>query len=1209
MNWNFSAWAIRNPVPPILLFVVLVAFGISSFMKLPITRFPNIDVPVISVQIMDSGSAPSELETQVTKKVEDAIASISGVKHVTSTITDGSSVTAVEFRLEIDTDRALNDVKDAVAKVRGDLPGTIEEPIIQRIDVEGQAIITYAAASKGKTPEELSWFVDDTVIRELQGIRGVGRVERIGGVTREIQVRLDPGRLMALGITAAEVNHQLRATNVDLSGGKGEIGGQEQAIRTLASAPTVEDLEATRIVIPGGREVRLADLGTVTDSYEEPKSFARLDGQPVVAFSIYRAKGASDAEVSDLVEKRVTELEAEFSDVELSRIDDSVTYTYGNYESAMHTLIEGAILAVIVVLLFLRDMRATIIAAVALPLSAIPTFFALDMMGFSLNLVSLLGITLVTGILVDDAIVEIENIVRHIRMGKKPYRAALEAADEIGLAVIAISATIIAIFAPVSFMGGIAGQYFKQFGLTVAVAVFFSLLVARFITPLMAAFFMRSPWLGDGSDGRPVYKGFVNGVVRRILRLLPVAALAVWGLLWVAGNPAAVEGSIAHLLVGPATQLAGLDPLRLVALTGGAVLALAVLLAWLGQPHPEEHHDSLLLAGYTRLLRASLWRLPIPLPGRTTLPDGSTRRRRIRFPLMPIVTIASGLAIFVVAMDATKYLPTGFLPEEDVARIVTSVELPPGTSLDTTAETSNQIVEVISGIEGVSSVFVMGGTSPTGTLEPRRATVIVNLVPKTERSLRQKQLQIEIQDALAAIPDIRTYFVNDRGDREATVGILGRDGEAVAKAAGDLEAAMRADPIFSNPAAMSSFARPEIRITPRMDVAADLGISTEAISQTVRVATQGDADAALAKFTLGDRQIPIRVELEHGARGDLATIAALRVPTGSGGSVPLSAVADIGFGQGPSAIDRYDRERLVKVGTDMAAGYTSGQGLERLMALPVVKSFPEGVRIQETGDAEIQAEVFSGFAAAMGAGIMMVFVVLILLFNSVFQPLTILASLPLSVGGVVGALLITNNSVSMPVIIGILMLMGIVTKNAIMLVDFAVEREKHGLSQRDAIIEAGRMRARPIIMTTIAMAAGMLPAAYGVGLGGEFRAPMAIAVIGGLLASTVLSLVFIPSVYVMMDDLSRGLAWLFRVIARPNDRDEEEIRDHRHDAEIEAAMDAAEGIAAPAPAPDAQRPQAETVQPPPVVPMGPRLVAASEPPRPRTDGTMPLAAE
>jgi len=1130
MNWNFSAWSIRNPVPPILLFCVLIALGLYSFANLPITKFPNIDVPVISVTVTDVGSAPSELETQVTKKVEDAIAGISGVKHMTSTITDGASTTGIEFRLEIDTDRALNDVKDAIAKIRGDLPGTIDEPIIQRVDVEGQSIQTYAAEAPAMTPEELSWFVDDSVIRDLQGLKGVGRVERMGGVTREIQVRLDPDRLMALGVTAAEVSRQLKATNVDLSGGKGEIGGQTQAIRTLAGAKTLEQLADTRIILTGGREVRLSDLGEVSDRFEEPKSFARLDGKPVVAFAIYRAKGASDTSVSEVVGAEIEALKTKYPEVSFSRIDDSVYYTYGNYQSAMDTLIEGALLAILVVLLFLRDIRATLIAAVALPLSAIPTFWALSMMGFSLNLISLLGITLVTGILVDDAIVEIENIVRHIRNGKKPYKAALEAADEIGLAVIAISATIIAIFAPVSFMGGIAGQYFKQFGLTVAVAVFFSLLVARLITPMMAAFFMREPYIGDGTDGRPLYPGYWAMVRSRtgFFALFGVLAIAGAMLLQASGPAASIWAPLAFLDHW-AAALAGLGWPLAIAATIGAVLFLALFTSWLARPHPEEHEDGWIMRLYTGLLSFTLWR-PVVWRGK-----GSDGRERVRrFPLMPLVTVAAGILFFAGSMYATQFLPTGFIPPTDEGRIVTSIELPPGASLDETTRTTDEIARNLGSIDGVASVFVMGGTSPTGTLETRRAAVILNLTPKDSGRLSQKDLQFVVQDRLAEIPDIRAYFVNDRGDREATVGILGRDGDQVAKAATDLEAAMRRDPMFSNPAALASFARPEIRIVPKLDQAADLGISTSAISETVRVATMGDADSALAKFTEGDRQIPIRVEFKEGARGDLALLASLRIPTGTGGSVPLSSVADIGFGQGPATIERYDRERLVKVGTDMAPGYTSGQGLERLMALPEAKSMPEGVRIQETGDAEIQGEVFSGFAVAMGAGIMMVFVVLILLFNSVIQPITILASLPLSVGGVVAALLLTNNALSMPVIIGILMLMGIVTKNAIMLVDFAVEREKHGVPQKEAVIDAGRKRARPIVMTTIAMAAGMMPAAYGVGQGGEFRSPMAIAVIGGLLVSTVLSLVFIPSVYSLMDDLSRGISHLFRWAVRPN---------------------------------------------------------------------------
>ena len=1172
MNWNFSAWAIRNPVPPILLFVCLIALGLYSFAKLPITMMPNIDLPLISVTITDSGSAPSELETQVTKPVEDALAGISGVRHITSTITDGVSTTVVEFNLEVATDRALNDVKDAVAEIRSDLPGTIDEPVSRRIDVEGQAIITYAAASPAMTPEELSWFVDDKVIRDLQSVSGVGRVERMGGVKREIQVQIDPDRLMALGITAAQVNSALKAVNIDLSGGKGEVGGQTQAVRTLASAHSIADLAATRLPLADGRNIRLSDVGKVVDHWAEPKSFARLDGRPAVAFAIYRAKGASDASVSVAVGKVVDKLSKQYPDVSLKRIDDSTVQTYNSFENSMKTLIEGALLAVIVVLLFLRDFRATIISAIALPLSAIPTFFALDILGFSLNMVSLLGITLVTGILVDDAIVEIENIVRHIRTGKKPYRAAVEAADEIGLAVIAISTTIIAIFSPVSFMPGIPGQYFRQFGLTVAIAVFFSLLTARLITPMLAAYFMKTPYTGDGEDGRPVYRGFVRTALRRLIWFVPLGVLAYFGINWLKDH-------------GPLGDKSGIfegvdATVDFLTRSGGEMTALwvavgvvffALFSAWLTRPHPEEHEGGPFVRAYTAFLRVTLWS-----------PKVRVRGHVLSVPLMPAVTIVACLATFVFAMGEASKLPTELFAPGDQARIVTSIELPPGSTLDDTQRVTDGISQRMHAFPEVRTVFVMGGTSPTGTLETRRAAVIVNLVPRDERTQTQKQMEYKVQQVLRSIPDIRFFFVNERGDREATVGVLGKNGAAVAKAAAALENDMRGDPMFSNPSALSSFARPEIRVTPRPDIASDLGVSTDALSQTLRVATVGDVDSNLAKFTDGDRQIPVRVQLDTAARGKIETLAALKIPTASGAPVPLSAVADIGFGQGPSTIDRYDRARLVKVGTDMMPGYTSGQGLDRINALPAVKAFPAGVSIQNTGDAEIQAEIFEAFAVAMISGLTIVFIVLILLFNSVFQPITILGSIPLSIGGVVAALLITGYAVSMPVIIGILMLMGIVTKNAIMLVDFAVERQKHGLSETEAIIDAGRKRARPIVMTTIAMVAGMYPAARGTGQGAEFMAPMAVAVIGGLLVSTVLSLVFIPSFYLMINRLNRAIGWLFGKLASPNESDETGTRDEAQEA-----------------------PQA--------VPARPHLVTSSAPPGPRPkllgpDG-IPLAAE
>ena len=1010
MNFNFSAWSIRKPVPSILLFVVLCVLGLLSFSKLPVTRFPNIDVPLVSVTVTQSGAAPAELESQVSKRVEDAVANITGVKHVMSTLTDGSSSTIIEFRLETNTDRAVNDVKDAIAKIRADLPRQIDEPVIQRIDVEGQSILTYGAASAGMTLEQLSWHVDDVVARELQGLKGVGRVERYGGVDRESRISLDPDRLLALGTTAGEVNRQIRATNVDLAGGRGEVGGQEQAIRTLAGARTVAELAESKIQLTGGREVRLKELGRVEDSNSEPRAFGRLDKQPVVSFAVFRSKGSSELSVKDVVAAKIDELNKRYPDIALKPIDDAVAYTHGNYKAAMETLLEGAALAVLVVFLFLRNWRATLITAVALPLSAIPTFWAMEMMGFSLNLVSLLGITLVTGILVDDAIVEIENIVRHMKMGKSPYRAAMEAADEIGLAVIAITLTIVAIFAPVSFMGGVAGQYFRQFGLTVAVAVLFSLLVARLITPMMAAYLMRP---------------------------------------------------VDH----------------------------------------QEPKDGFVMRGYVGLLKATL---------------------KIRY-----LTLVIGFVFLWGSIQATALLPTGFIPEEDTARVVASVELPPGSTLEDTRITSDKIVDKLREIPEVTRVFVLGGASPTGQREVRRAAVFIMLQPKAERSIPQKELKVTIAEKLASVPDVRAWYVNERGEREMAFSILSKDGDALDEAVARIEARMRKVDGYLNVATAGSLSRPEMRVTPKLEQAANLGVTPEAISEAIRVATIGDIGANLAKFNAGDRLVPIRVQLDEQARTDIRNIAALRVTNVNGVSVPLTAVAEIGFGEGPSSIDRYDRVRRAAIGADLKRGFELGTAQETFNKIVEEVGLPEGVRIAATGDAEIQGEVVQGFITAMTTGLMLVLAVLILLFGSVFQPITILLSLPLSFGGVVIALLATNNPVSMPVYIGLLMLMGIVTKNAIMLVDFAVEEVGRGKDRMTALIEAGRKRARPIVMTTIAMAAGMLPSAYGVGDGGEFRSPMAIAVIGGLIVSTVLSLVFVPSFYTVMDDLGRLLAWAF----------------------------------------------------------------------------------
>jgi multidrug efflux pump subunit AcrB len=1049
---NFSAWSIRNPIAPLLGFVLLMVLGIQAFKTLPITRFPNIDVPIVSITVTQSGASPAELEMQVTKEVEDAVASINGVDELSSRVTDGMSVTSVMFRLEVPTDQAVQDVKDAIDKIRSSLPATVDEPIVTKVDVEGQAIQTFAVSAPNMTLEELSWFVDDTVKRALQGQPGIGRIDRVGGADREVHIELDPDRLNALGITAANVNSQLRSTNVDLGSGRGQVAGAEQAIRVMGDSRSVAALANTTIALPNNRFVKLSDLGSVSDTYKEPVSFALFDNRQVVSFSVFRAKGASEVSVAETVAKSLDEVRANHPGVSIKLISDFVYFTLGNYTAAIDTLLEGALLAVVVVFLFLRNWRATLISAIALPLSAIPTFWVMDMMGFSLNLISFLALTLATGILVDDAIVEIENIARHIKMGKTPYRAAIEAADEIGLAVIATTFTIIAVFVPVSFMPGIPGQYFIQFGLTVAFSVLFSLLVARLITPMMAAYLMRAE---DGHDDDHAREGWI-------------------------------------------------------------------------------------MRAYTRLIRftTSTW-------------------------YYRYATLVVALIFLVGSVAMLMQVPSSFIPPEDAGRITLSVELPPSATLEDTERRSREIYTALKNVDGVESVFVQGGTSPTGDLELRRATVTLQLfkiehslvktvvntlfgglpligpyLPKMEvngRTIPQWEVEKLVFAKLSAIPDIRVQKLNDRGQRDMAFYFLSNNEADLQKAIGILEAKLRTVPVLANVSADGSLPRPELQVRPKGDEMARLGITAQQISETIRVATIGDIDARLPKISLDDRQIPIRVQTDLDMRRSLASIRAIKVSTADGTMVPLSSVAQIDYTQGVSSIKRNHRNRVVSIGADLPQGVALDTATTAFKQAVEEAQIPASVHLTETGDTKVQNEMIASFINAMLLGLLLVLTVLILLFKDVIQPFTILFSLPLAIGGVALALIFTGNSLSMPVLIGILMLMGIVTKNAILLVDFAVEMRRQGLDRVSAMIDAGRKRARPIIMTSIAMSAGMLPSALGVGEGGSFRSPMAIAVIGGIITSTVMSLVVVPSFFLIMDDLSRLLGFLFSRLIGPKE--------------------------------------------------------------------------
>jgi multidrug efflux pump subunit AcrB len=1030
MAFNVSAWSIRRPLPAIVLGIVLLGLGAASFAKLPITLLPNVDPPIVSVVVTEFGAAPADLEAQVTKPVEDAIAGVAGVKHIISSVSDSVSATTILFSLDAKTDRALKDVQAAVARVRASLPSAASAPQVKRVDAVGLSILTYAAMSDSKTPEQLSNFVDDDIVPKLKNVSGVSAVERMGGVHREMRVTLNPEKLQALGLTAAGVNQRLQDLDSTGPGARAKLA-------------------ATMIDLPKGGTIQLDQLATITDTIAEPHRFAHLNKQPIVAFSIVRTKGASDVNVADAVQKVIDQVKAQHSDVNIKLIDTSVSYTWGNFESALHTFFEGAALAVIVVFLFLRDLRATVIAAIALPLSIIPAFWVMSMLGFSLNLVSLLAVTLATGILVDDAIVEIENIVRHMRMGKSAYQAAIDAADEIGLAVIAISLTIVAVFAPVSFIGNIAGQYFKQFGLTVAAEVMFSLLAARLITPMLAAYFLKD--------------------------------------------------------------------------------------------HPHEQAEGRLTQRYGRLVEWSV-----------------VNRYK---------TVVIGLALFACSILSltTNLVSRDFQPTQDSSRSHLAIELSGGSKLADTQRVTDQIAVLLTKRPEITSVFTDGGRIAPGAPEVRKAELTVNYVPKGDRKLSVAQLQALINKDLDEIPGIQHWFVDDYGTRPVSRIFTGQDGETVTKFAGALARQMQAEvPLVTNVVATTSLNEPELQVKPDNAQMESQGVSAEALAETIRIATIGDAGAANegssdAKSDRDGHGPPIRTELDQRQmRGSPQMLMALMVPTDSGTSVPLGSIAQVKYGEGPVSISRFDRARSATVQADLVGGAALGDIEKAVNKLPLMQHLPDGVQVRKSASTEAMEDLSGGFTEAMRNGLILVYAVLVLLFASVLQPITILFSLPLSIGGAILALLITGRPLSMPVIIGILMLMGIVTKNAIMIVDFSAAAMAKGMERTKAVVEAGKKRARPIIMTTIAMVAGMLPSALGFGAGAEFRSPMAIAVIGGLLVSTLLSLLFVPAVFAVMDDVRLGLLRGWNAVTFRSRRKAPRLRVTRVPLDPEAARGPAE---------------------------------------------------
>ncbi|WP_201591881.1 efflux RND transporter permease subunit [Psychrobacter pulmonis] len=1011
MSLNVSAYSIRNPLVAILLFVLLTLGGIYGFMQMKVQQFPDIDLPAVVVTVTLPGAAPSQLENDIAKKIENKLTSIEGVKHIRTTLQTGAATMVTEFVLEKDIQEAVDDVRSAVGEVRGDLPAAANDPIITKVSTAGFPVVTYSVASDNMNVEDLSWFVDDTVTKRLSDIPGVSTVSRIGGLQREITVAADPIALSGLKYPIAQLSEQITGIQQDSSGGEAEVGKTTQTIRVLGAVERASDLNNLQVAVPTGGTQALGRMAQITDGAADPSSIAKLDGQTVVAFNITRSRGASEVEVMELVDAELAKLSADVGNIDIEKVYDRATPIAEDYQASLRMLIEGGLLAVVVVFLFLRNIRATFVAAVALPLSVIPTFLGMYLFGFSLNIISLLALSLVIGVLVDDAIVEVENIIRHLRMGKTPYEAAMEAADEIGLAVVATTFTLIAVFLPTAFMGGIVGQFFRQFGWTAALSIFASLMVARLITPMMAAYILR----------------------------------------------------------------------------------------------PEKKHvekQSALMDWYLKVVSWTLhhrW-----------------------------ITMGATLILFVASLALVKLLPTSFIPDNDIDQTRVEIELTPDVALEDTERVAAMASERILAMPEVSHIFTSVGEAQaameasSGGKAENIAGLDIVLAPRAERASKQ-EIERQISSMLSEVPGARfTVGLSSGGETGYNFSLTSTDPQLLEQTAQQIMTEIRALPSAGAVTSDRSLPRQELTVTPDRLAMADKGVTTQDIATTLRVATVGDYEQRLSKLNLDTRQIPIVVRLPDVAKQNVSQLEGLYVPSAlpPGQGVRVGEVASLNFGTGPAQISRLDRERAISITVQPANGEL-GDLVQAVKAIPSMQQLPASITIIDQGQAENMAELFSGFVIAMSVGVVCILGVLILLFGRILQPFTILMALPLSIGGAFVGLVITKSSLSMPSMIGFIMLMGIATKNSILLVDYALIAQRRGLARFDAIIDSCRKRARPIIMTTIAMGAGMLPLVFGWGdADPTFRRPMAAAVLGGLATSTLLSLVVIPVVYTLMDDLS-----------------------------------------------------------------------------------------
>jgi hydrophobic/amphiphilic exporter-1 (mainly G- bacteria), HAE1 family len=1012
--------SIRRPVFALMMMVALVVFGVFSYPRVGVDLYPNVEFPFATVVVVYPGADPVSMEDKVAKPIEDALSSMSGIKLLMSQSRESVTLVMIQFELSVDRDQAVQDVRDRISAIQALLPSGIEPPTIQKMDV-GAIPIMSVALSGNLPPRDLTELADDFVKERIQRIEGVGNVEVVGGRRREIHVEIDPGNLAARGLTPGDVAMALQGQNLDLPAGVIEEGRIEYVVTTKGAFESVDEIAGAPIVSGGGFAVRIGDVAVVRDDMAEKRSHASIDGEPAVALVVQKTSGANTVAVAEAINAELAAIEQDLAarGARLTIVGDLSPYVVRNFHEVQFDLLLGGLLAVIIVLGFLRDWRATFIAALALPTSVIATVWFLNIMGFTFNMMTMLALSLSIGLLIDDAIVVIENIHRHLEMGKPARQAAFEGTKEIGLAVLATTFSIVAVFAPVATMEGIVGRFFWQFGLTVSVAVLVSLFVSFTLTPMMSSRMLRQ------AHGR---------------RSLPFRAIE-----------------------------------------------------WL-------------LTRIERLYRGIL--------------AAALRHRAL--------TLLAAGGLLVGSCVLAGQVEQTFFPEEDRSLLSIDIELPTGTSLPTTTEVIERIAaDVRAHAPGVDNTYVRIGGGAQGQVNIGK--IQVTLIRPSQRSFTQQHLMEWARARYAPLAErglqIAVNQVDEMGGdsgfktQQIQYNLRGRDMDELIAVAEQVKAAMLAHGGFVDVDSTYRGGKPQLEITPRRGAAAELAVPTAQIGLTLRALASRDK---VTEFKDGTEIYDVKLTLAEEVEAGLASLANLQVRSTTGDLVALSSVVDVQRGLGPSQIDRQARMRQITVLANLE-GLSLGAGIAKVDQFAKQAIAGKDIVTDTAGEAQIMEESMGYMIVALILAIILVYMILAAQFESLIHPFTIMLSLPLAVVGAFGALFLAGHAMSIFAMIGLIMLMGLVTKNAILLVDYANRKKAEGLSTIDALLVAGPIRLRPILMTTAAMIFGMLPVALALGEGGEVRAPMAIVVIGGLITSTLLTLVVVPVVYSLFEGLADRL--------------------------------------------------------------------------------------